>query len=87
MALHKLQLLTLEGVIYDQEVAHIYLPAEDGFVGILAHHAPYVTSSPGGILEVREKDGTQKRFRLGAGFFEVAKNRASFFAPSIEKLT
>ncbi len=75
---YKLDVITPQGVAYSAEVEHTMLPAEDGFVGVLAHHAPYITSSPGGRLEVREADGTEKKFKVGVGFFEVAKNKATF---------
>ena len=75
---YRLQVLTPQGPAYRGEVVHAVVPAEDGFVGVLAHHAPYVTSSPGGRFEVREKDGLEKKFLVGPGFFEVAGNQATF---------
>ena len=75
---YKLQVITPQGTAYTGEIIHSLVPAEDGFVGILANHAPYVTSSPGGRLEVREKDGREKKFKVGLGFFEVVQNQATF---------
>ena len=74
---YKLQVITPNGIVYTGEVVHTFLPAEDGFVGILANHAAYVTSSPGGRFEIREKDGREKKFKSGSGFFEVVKNQAT----------
>ena len=79
---YKLQVVTPQGPAYTGEVIHSFIPAEDGFVGVLANHAPYVTSSPGGRLEVREKDGREKKFSVGLGFFEVVKNEAVFLTQS-----
>ena len=79
---YKLHVITPQGVAYTGEVLHSSVPAEDGFVGILANHAPYITSSPGGQLEVREKDGREKNFKVGLGFFEVVKNQATFLTQS-----
>ena len=79
---YKLQVITAQGIAYTGEVIHALIPAEDGFVGVLANHAPYVTSSPGGRFEVRERDGQEKKFRVGAGFFETAANQASFLTES-----
>lgn len=81
---YHLEVITPQGVAYSMEVEHTMLPAEDGFVGVLARHAPYVTSSPGGRLEVREANGTEKKFKVGAGFFEVAKNKATFLTQSFQ---
>ncbi|MBI3313658.1 MAG: F0F1 ATP synthase subunit epsilon [Candidatus Omnitrophica bacterium] len=79
---YHLQIITPQGIPYQGDVIHTLVPAENGFVGVLANHAPYVTSSAGGKLEVREKEGTEKKFRVGPGFFEVVKNQASFFTES-----
>ena len=80
---YHIQVVTPQGIAYDGEAVHTLIPAEDGFVGVLANHAPYVTSSPGGRFEIREKDGQEKKFRVGPGFFEVAKNQATFLTLSL----
>lgn len=82
---YKLQVITPQGTAYTGAAIHSFVPAEDGFVGILANHAPYVTSSPGGRLEVREKDGREKKFKVGLGFFEVVKNQATFLTQSFSE--
>jgi len=75
---YRIQLVTPLGIAYIGEVIHTLLPAEDGFVGVLANHAPYVTSSSGGVLSLREREGLEKRFKVGSGFFSVSANQASF---------
>lgn len=74
----ELQVITPQGMPYKAQVVHTRVPVENGSVGILANHAPYITSSLGGKLEVREADGTEKTFSVGAGFFEVNHNLAMF---------
>jgi len=75
-----LQIVTPQGIAYSRSVFHALIPVENGCVGILAHHASYVTSSPGGLLAVRENEtNSEALFRVGAGFFEVSANKASFF--------
>ena len=82
MPFYKLEIITPQGIAYSGEVTHTLVPAEDGFVGVLAHHAPYITSSPGGRLEIRETSGAEKKFQVGLGFFEVAHNNAIFLTQS-----
>ena len=85
MVSYKLNIITPQGITYSGDVVHTLVPAEDGFVGVLANHAPYVTSSPGGRLEVREINavgGAEKKFKVGAGFFEVSHNKAAFLTQS-----
>ncbi len=84
MPSYHLDVITPHGIAYTGEVIHSLIPAENGFVGVLANHAPYVTSSPGGRFEVREQDGTEKKFRAGQGFFEIAHNKATFLTQSFQ---
>jgi F-type H+-transporting ATPase subunit epsilon len=79
------EILTPLGRSFKGEVVHALIPAEDGFVGVLANHAPYVTSSPGGKLEVRLASGQTQPFRVGSGFFQMLKNDAFFLTQSVEE--
>ena len=79
---YHIEVITPQGPAYSGEIVHSFIPAENGFVGVLANHAPYVTSSPGGRFEVREAGGAEKKFHVGEGFFEVAHNKASFLTRS-----
>ena len=63
---------------------HTLVPAEDGFVGVLANHTAYVTSSGGGKLEIRLPSGEVRPFRVGPGFFQVLKNNAFFLTQSAD---
>lgn len=86
MSSYKVNVLTPQGQAYSGEAVHCLIPAEDGFVGVLANHAPYVTASSGGLFEVREPNGTEKKFMVGPGFFEVAHNQATFLTQSFSGL-
>lgn len=82
-----LNIITPQGIVYQGKAIHTLLPAEDGLVGILAHHAPYVTSTPGGWLKVREIENgreREKKVKIGPGFFSVANNQASFLTQSYQ---
>jgi F-type H+-transporting ATPase subunit epsilon len=79
---YQLEIMTPEGTAYQGEVVHVLIPAEDGFVGVLAHHAPYITSSSGGRFDIRQQSGEERQFQVGSGFFEVANNQAIFLTQS-----
>ena len=83
MKTYSLEVLTPRGRMFEGEAVHTLIPAEDGFVGVLADHAPYVTSSPGGKLEVRLASGETKSFQVGPGFFQVLKNSAFLLTESV----
>ncbi len=79
---YHIRVLTPQGPAFEGEAVHALVPTESGFVGVLANHAPYVTASPGGRFEVREPNGQEQKFTVGAGFFEVGKNQATFLTQS-----
>jgi len=75
---YSLKIITPQGTSYEGTVIHTFLPTENGFVGVLANHAPYLVSSKGGKLIVKESIGLEKDFQVGPGFFEVNNNQAVF---------
>jgi F0F1-type ATP synthase epsilon subunit len=77
-ASYSLKIITPQGIAYEGTVFHTFLPAEKGFVGVLAHHAPYLVSSRGGKIVVKESVGLEKDFQVGPGFFEVNHDQAVF---------
>ena len=82
-----MEILTPLGRSFAGEVVHALVPAEDGFVGILANHTDYVTSSPGGRFEARLSSGGNQQFKVGPGFFRMRKNQAYFLTQSVETLS
>lgn len=83
-ASYSLKIITPQGTAYEGMVIHTFLPTENGFVGVLAHHAPYLVSSKGGKLIAREESGSEKTFQVAAGFFEVNHNKAVFLTQNCD---
>ncbi len=83
-AVFELKIVTPHGIAFTGQVRHARIPVENGSVGVLAHHAPYVTSSAGGLLELDEPEGKKQTFRVGPGFFTVERNHASFLTESLQ---
>jgi len=77
-ASYSLKIITPQGTAYEGTVLHTFLPTENGFVGVLAHHAPYLVSSKGGPMVVKESVGLERDFQVGPGFFEVNHDQAVF---------
>jgi F0F1-type ATP synthase epsilon subunit len=75
---YNIRIVTPQGIAHKGLTTHTLVPVETGFVGILADHAPYLVSSKGGKLTVRETSGVERTFTVGPGFFEVNNNEAVF---------
>ena len=59
-----------ETSLYDGEADALVVPAHDGQVGILPHHAPFMTLLGSGDLTVQQAAETRK-FHVSGGFLQV----------------
>lgn len=79
----KVEIVTPEKLVFSEEVESLVVPAERGYLGVLAGHAPLLCNlQPGEIRVVR--DGDETWFATGGGFMEVAGGRASLLTESAE---
>ena len=78
-----LRVLTPEGLAIEDEAVSVTAPGELGYLGILAHHAPLVTTLKPGKLTWRHASGERRERRLGEGLLEVARNRVIILTGSV----
>lgn len=84
-ATYRVELLTPEKTILDAEVSAIVAPGTEGFLGVLANHAPLITGLDPGPLTLTYPGGRKEVFSLGGGFLEVSHNHAMVLADSAER--
>jgi F-type H+-transporting ATPase subunit epsilon len=77
------EILTPLEVVLSENVDSIIVPAHDGYLGILADHAPMVCVLVPGELTINV-DNTERHYAISGGFLEVAKNKVSILADAIE---
>ncbi|MCA9408332.1 MAG: ATP synthase F1 subunit epsilon [Candidatus Omnitrophica bacterium] len=70
MANLHLSIITPNGKVFDESVESVSVPGEEGSVGILANHAPFVTTLKDGTIEVRQNQ-SMERFNIKSGILEV----------------
>lgn len=76
-----LELVTPERVVFTGTVTTVVAPAADGYLGILAHHAPMLVTLTPGTIACRTAEGALTRFQnQGGGFLEVRANRVVILA-------
>ena len=86
-SLFKLSILTPERLVYEGDVEYVQAPGTEGYFGVLAHHAALVSALAIGTLTVREANGTEERWQVAGGFFEVSNNSATVLADSVSAVT
>lgn len=64
----KVQVISPERVLFEGVAESVTAPAHDGVVGILPHHAPFMTLLGTGELKL----GGGERFQVRGGFLQVA---------------
>ena len=84
MAEFTFRLVTPQRIVFEGPVISIQAPGSEGYLGVLAHHAPLITALKEGKLDVRDPSGRVTSYAVTGGFLEVSDNRASVLADSAE---
>ena len=84
MAEHTFQfrLVTPQKLLLEAEVSSLQVPGSEGYLGVLAHHAPLITALQEGRLTVKDPSGHATAYHVTGGFLEVSDNRATVLADS-----
>jgi F-type H+-transporting ATPase subunit epsilon len=80
----QLVVATPEKLILDEQVTSAELPGKDGYMGILAGHAPLLSALGEGNLTY-SSGGGQSVLKIGGGFVEVFDNKVSVLADRAER--
>lgn len=85
MADFRLNIVTAQRTVFDEDITALTLPGEQGYFGLLAHHAPIVAVLGPGKMTVRrgnrEDDAT-----ISGGFLEMSNNVATLLIDDITSL-
>ncbi|MBP7055909.1 MAG: F0F1 ATP synthase subunit epsilon [Candidatus Omnitrophica bacterium] len=77
-------IVTPESIAYQGRAVSLIAPAEFGYMGVLANHAPLVAKLVRGTITLMEPSGDKKKFGCtGDGFLEVVKNNATLLLDTI----
>lgn len=84
-AIFDVNIVTPERIAYEGRAISLIVPAELGYLGVLANHAPLVANLTRGTITVRDSSGNTRTFGCpGRGFLEVARNTATLLLDSID---
>ncbi|HSX36783.1 MAG TPA: ATP synthase F1 subunit epsilon [Patescibacteria group bacterium] len=74
-----LQLVTLTGTKFDDDVYEVVLPTLDGQIGILQDHMPLISAATNGVISIRrnakDPDRDMEFFATNGGVIEVDHNK------------
>jgi F-type H+-transporting ATPase subunit epsilon len=81
----RVSVISPERVLFEGEASSVIVPAFDGEVGILDHHAPMMTLLGRGTLRLSGGSAGQQ-FRVEGGFLQVADNHVRVVAERAEAI-
>lgn len=70
-----LEIISPDKKIFSGEVTSVTLPGTDGSLGILANHAPIITTLQKGTIKVVEASNASQNFDVKGGVAEVQNNK------------
>ena len=83
MAQIHLEVVTPAGTVVSEDVDIVTAPGVDGEFGVLANHAPFLSTIKTGTL-IFKKDKREKFLMVSGGFAEVSNNKVTFLVESAE---
>lgn len=75
MELMKLEIVTPEGVIFDDEVKQVTIPGSEGEFGVLAGHAAVVSLLDAGVITIERADGKEVSVAVNGGYVKVDEEK------------
>ena len=78
-----LEVVTPKGAIVSDDVDIVSAPGFAGEFGVLANHAPFLSTIKVGTLSYK-KDGSEVELMISGGFCEVSNNKITFLVESAE---
>lgn len=81
--LFRFELVSPEKLVLAADVRQVKVPGSEGDFGVLANHAPVMTSLRPGVLEMTTRSGNAKNFYVRGGFAEVTPEKLVILAQQI----
>ena len=79
----RLEIVTPEKTVFSEDVVSLVAPADRGYLGVLAGHAPLLCTLKPGEIKIR-REGGETFYATSGGFMEVTPKRAIVLSESAE---
>ncbi|BAF72717.1 ATP synthase F1 subunit epsilon [Sulfurovum sp. NBC37-1] len=77
MELMKLEIVTPNGVIFDDDVKQVTLPGSEGEFGVLPKHATLVSLLDTGVIVIEKADGSEVAVAINSGYVKVDEEKTT----------
>jgi F-type H+-transporting ATPase subunit epsilon len=80
----QLEIATPERLLVDEQVTQAELPGKEGYLGVLAGHAPLLSALGSGVLSFEGGTSGRQVLAIEGGFVEIFENHVRVLADSAE---
>jgi len=79
-------LVSPEKLLLSREVDMVTVPGSEGYMGVMAGHAPLITTLRAGMIDMQD-NGTDTRFFVRGGFAEISSSKITVLAEEAIPMT
>jgi F-type H+-transporting ATPase subunit epsilon len=76
----RLEIVTPQGALFDDQVKMVTVPGKEGEFGILPHHASLITLLQAGVIEYEKADGTKGLVAINWGHVKIEESGITILA-------
>jgi F-type H+-transporting ATPase subunit epsilon len=80
----QLEIVTPEKKVVDEKAEEVQIPGKNGYLGVLAGHAPLITELAVGEIKIRN-GAEEERLAVAWGFAEVLPDKVTILAETAER--
>lgn len=81
----RLEVITPDRVVFSEDdITSVVAPGVEGYLGVLANHAPLMTALAIGHVDFKRSDGSAEEMAISGGFMEVFENTVTVLAETAE---
>ena len=81
------ELVSPEKLLFSDQVEQVTIPGEDGDFGVLAHHAPLISTVRPGVIRIHQNGRVAQTLFVSGGFAEVTPDRCTMLADAAEEVS
>ena len=70
----RLEIVTPQGILFDDDVKMVTVPGKEGEFGVLPRHASLITLLKAGVIEIEKKDGSKGLIAINWGDIKIEEN-------------
>ena len=83
----KIEIVTPEKLVFSEEIESLVIPAERGYLGVLAGHAPLLATLQPGEITIKGSARGEIHYATSGGFMEVTPGKAVLLTESAEDVS